>query len=158
MRQIESQIARGTQPLEVTRKQFVKALTRPMDEVLKTAQGEHGDIPFMDEASAKTRIRPVRPAQVHEPAWMFGAGKFEDVFRRGSGSSARTLRRRSRCCGVIARLPNELVKFRNRYRFQLDPMFSMRRVVKSGVEGVAGGCAVDGASVLPHGEGGNARP
>lgn len=134
-RKIEEQIAKNSSPLDATRKQIATALSFPQSDVLKDLAGTQGDLPFMDAKSAARVADVYQRAAFKEPAWAFGAGKVEDVFRAGFGFLGTNASYKVPVVRNIARLPGDLIKFRNRYRFQLDPMFSMRRVVKSGLKG-----------------------
>lgn len=127
-------IANGTQPLEVAPKQIVKALTRETPQVIKDALGETGRLPLMDEKSAQAAADMYVRALLHEPAWAFGAGKLEDVMRAGFGFLGT---RASESNGILRRLSragNASIRARNRYRFQLDPMFSMKRIAKTALK------------------------
>lgn len=132
----QAEIARSTQPIEVKPSSIVKALTTDTPASIKEAVGEPLSVfrPVFDEQSANTIADAYIRAMVHEPAWVFGAGKLEDLYRAGFGFLGTRAAEKFTPIRRLSRLPNATIRTRNRYRFQLDPMFSMKRVAKTALK------------------------
>lgn len=135
---IERGIAKGISFRDVKQKDFVKALMTPPPEIVNEMRDAGLDVPLVTKADAQRIYRLGIAAAGRRPMWAMGLSKAEDVFRSGfgfTGSAAADVPILNR----VAVMPNALLRFRDRYRFQLDPTFSARRVAKTVLKMMAEG-------------------
>lgn len=129
---------------DLPEKKIVEVLTRTHDVPWTTEVALRGgddglEVPLMSEQMARRLAKAVRVGYTKRPSYMIGAAKLEDIARGGVGPLGKSTRDHTLLRRIDA-APNRYVQLRNWYRFQLSPMFSARRLVKTnfkaGLEGV----------------------
>lgn len=108
----------------LSRKTAVKILTR------NDADG----VPIMDEVSANRIYNEVMAAQAELPAYMVGLTKIEDLARFGAFRYASNKGWDLDNMRAVLALPNALARARDNWRFSMNPLFSVRRVVKTNLK------------------------
>lgn len=124
---------------DLPEKKIVEILTRTHDVPWTTEVAMRGAdlteemaVPLMSEAAARKIAKAVRVGYAKRPGYMIGAAKLEDIARAGLGPLGKTpVLGDSTLMRRLDSAPNRYVQLRNWYRFQLSPMFSARRLVKT---------------------------
>lgn len=110
-------------------KEVVRILTR------KDADG----VPIMDEASALRVHDAIRAGMADTNIRMVGLTHLEDLMRFGAFRFAAEHNWDLDKWRYLMALPDKLIRARDNWRFAMNPMFSVRRVVKTNVKMVADG-------------------
>src|SRR5581483_3646158 len=108
--------------LDLSRKEFVGALTSPPPGIVNEMRGEAANFPLLSQRDAELVHTLYLAALLKRPKWMMGGLLHSDGIRGGMawlGASARDVPVVGRAMMKVSALPNDLVRFRNRYRFTL---------------------------------------
>ena len=87
------------------------------------------DMPMMDDASIHEVYRAIQRAKADMPARLVGWQNIENLTALGLSYGGRVVP--GSAGRVVENLPTRLVSLRNKFRFQLSPEFSFRRVIKA---------------------------
>lgn len=131
---LEKQLASQRSLLDLSQPQFVKAVTTPpKNPLINEMRGLADDAPlFTDEQARLMHLDMIRSLN-DRPVWMFGLGKVEDLSRASLSFAGKAAAGRP-VLSRVAALPNDVYRARNKIRFEIDPMFSARRITKSAVK------------------------
>ena len=136
---MENDLSRSLGLENIPRRSVVKALTSP-DSVPKALAAEYDHLEstegvrpqFMTTKDANKVYRAIVQGAASPPAYLLGLSKLDALARTGFGSMGFLGDAVPGKVGdMLANLPNELMTLRNRFRFQLSPEFSFRRITKA---------------------------
>lgn len=139
-------------------KQMVKILTQPVNKDNRFGY----DAPRYDKKTAQLIVRDILRAQAKTPASYLGIGKVDDVLRASgavaSHAAASFLGKVPLLKGTnpdqwavwnpISALPARLINLRDRFRFDLNPLFGLRRMVKTNLKAAMEGVPVASSPYL----------
>jgi hypothetical protein len=143
---------------DLTFKQMVKILTQPVNKDNRFGY----EVPRYDEKTARLIARDILRAQAKTPASYLGIGKVDDVLRASgavaSHAAASFLGKVPLLKGTnpdqwavwdpISALPARLITLRDRFRFDLNPLFGLRRMVKTNLKAAMEGIPVASSPYL----------
>jgi hypothetical protein len=137
---------------DLSLKQMVKALTRPVDpkDVL-------GDLaPRYSQEDAMKIAKAVLVGYAKTPTSVLGLGKTEDVIRASGAIASNATASffgkvpvlnklgigEGPLINTLAALPNDLLRLRDKWRFEFSPVFAARRLAKTNVKAATEGVPV----------------
>ena len=141
---VESVNQKAHQIRDLSEKQMVKILTRSIDSKDITSN----PIPGYTESDARRIARAVTIGYAKTPTSLVGLGKAEDFIRASGAMLANhtmsfmgkvPLAKNFKIgegplINTLSSLPNDLFRLRDKYRFDLNPIFSYRRLAKTNVK------------------------
>ena len=145
---------------DLSPRQMVKILTQPVNP--KSTLGLDFEAPRYTKKEAWNIVRVLLRADAKMPASYVGFGKVEDMLRAAGAVASdgtasflgkvpllkKTNPEEWGLWNVTASLPADLVHFRDRFRFDLNPLFGMRRMVKTNLKAALEGVPVSSSPYL----------
>lgn len=129
--EIEKNLAEQKSLLDLSEKDFVTALTaRPQDSLTNELRDMPSESGLLTPEQALLMRQAMIGAIARSPSWMFGLHA-DDLLRAGGAGFAGARTANSKVLRRVATAGNDYTRFRNTFRFGIDPIFSFRRIVKS---------------------------
>lgn len=118
---------------EIKPAQLKAALMAKIPDATAELMGLPHGTSFLDEKSADQFIQALWQARLKVPSEMIGGlAKAEDWAYAGFGIGNKSIPG----TGLISQVPSRLANIRNRWRFQLSPIFAYRRMFKTMAKGI----------------------